>query len=107
MKVQRRNDPFVCLFCGEHNPPAEKTCRDHCRACLSSLHVDVLPGDRAASCQGRYIPVGVRPHPKKGMEIAYICEGCGQHHTNKAAEDDDMDRLIALSVLGNDRLGRL
>ncbi|HIQ57626.1 TPA: RNHCP domain-containing protein, partial [Candidatus Gracilibacteria bacterium] len=34
------NEEFTCEWCGEINPPSKGTCRNHCRKCLCSKHVD-------------------------------------------------------------------
>lgn len=99
----RKNDQgFLCAHCGHLTPPNEVTSRDHCPKCLVSLHVDRFPGDRANPCKGKLIPVSARPHPKKGFEIIYRCERCGESVRNKATltgvEPDDMDLLIALTA---------
>ncbi|MFQ9918194.1 MAG: RNHCP domain-containing protein [Flavonifractor plautii] len=51
--------------------------RNHCPHCLSSLHVDEEPGDRACTCRGIMEPVGV--WVRKGGEWALIhrCRACG------------------------------
>jgi predicted RNA-binding Zn-ribbon protein involved in translation (DUF1610 family) len=70
-----RDEAFQCAFCGFDVPPAERTARDHCPRCLASLHVDVVPGDRAAGCGGRMDPVG---GVVRGDEVIlrYRCRKC-------------------------------
>lgn len=45
------NDTFVCKVCGKIVVPsgAGSEHRNHCPYCLSSQHLDVEPGDRAAN----------------------------------------------------------
>ena len=53
--------PFTCKVCGREVVPegAGSEHRNHCPNCLSSLHLDTRPGDRAADCGGIMDPVGV------------------------------------------------
>lgn len=46
------NEVFTCKVCGREIIPygAGSEHRNHCPNCLSSLHVDDEPGDRAAGC---------------------------------------------------------
>ena len=61
-----KNDAgFICRNCGREVPPLGYSSRNHCPFCLCSLHVDVLPGDRAADCGGILDPVRADPDPKK------------------------------------------
>lgn len=92
-KFTKINDPFVCLFCGHPNPPAPKTCRDHCRQCLASLHVDKNPGDRAETCQGKLIPTQIDIQSGEMHSILYLCAQCGSVRKNKIAEDDNKEVL--------------
>ncbi len=92
------NESFTCQNCGEENPKADGSCRNHCRKCLYSLHVDEkTPGDRQSDCKGLLIPVGVIQNGKKGWIIKHKCKKCGKEITNKAAEDDNFDQIIKLS----------
>ena len=54
------HDSFTCRVCGRLCTPenAGSDHRNHCPNCLSSLHVDVTPGDRASDCGGIMEPVG-------------------------------------------------
>ena len=99
----RKNDRgFVCLHCGRTVPPLGYTSRNHCPFCLWSLHVDVLPGDRANPCRGLLRPVKTEPDPKKGFVIVHRCEKCGATVRCKAAlrgnAPDDNDLLIQLTA---------
>lgn len=49
-KTHPCNDTFTCKVCGRLCTPQEAGSdhRNHCPNCLSSLHVDIEPGDRAA-----------------------------------------------------------
>ena len=54
-------DTFTCKVCGQVCTPqnAGSDHRNHCPNCLSSLHVDEEPGDRASDCGGIMEPVAV------------------------------------------------
>ena len=89
------NEPFICLHCGHENPPAPKTCRNHCQKCLCSLHVDRdTPGDRLSECGGLMKPVGIDVKGGQMEVIIFRCEKCGKGGRNKIAEDDDRGALL-------------
>lgn len=106
--VQGTNNAFTCLACGgEVQPLRNGSVRNHCPHCLHSLHVDVLPGDRASDCHGDLVPVGVEHSGKKGWVILHRCAKCGHLGRNRAALDDpgqpdDWDVLVALSRRAGD-----
>jgi DNA-directed RNA polymerase subunit RPC12/RpoP len=93
------NEGFKCLNCGKINPKAPKTCRNHCKYCLYSLHVDLeTPGDRASNCHGLLQPVSLDKTGKKGFIIFHKCLKCGKISKNKVADDDSMEAVIAIST---------
>lgn len=102
--VQGTNQGFTCLACGTLVPPLTNgSVRNHCPSCLRSVHVDVLPGDRAADCGGVLDPVGVERSGKKGWILIHRCRSCGAVRRNKAALDDarapdSWDAIVALST---------
>jgi hypothetical protein len=81
-----RDEAFDCVRCGAHVPCGGRRPRDHCPSCLHSLHVDIVPGDRAAGCGGVLVPTGVAPSPK-GLVIAYRCDRCGMERRNRVLDD--------------------
>ncbi|WP_104990312.1 RNHCP domain-containing protein [Deinococcus sp. NW-56] len=101
--VQGTNNAFACAHCGAQvQPLGNGSVRNHCPECLHSLHVDILPGDRASDCHGVMDPVGVDQSGKKGWVILHRCRKCGYQGRNKAALDDSgqpdsWDALVALS----------
>lgn len=102
-RFTKNDSGFVCAVCGREVLPLGSSSRDHCPFCLRSLHLDVLPGDRAANCGGVMEPVRARPDPKKGFVIDYVCRKCGEKHSCRAAygvkiQPDDTAKLIALTV---------
>ena len=91
------NESFECEFCGEKNPLAKKTCRNHCKKCLVSKHLDKnFPGDRAANCGGKMIPISILGQ-FPDMKILHRCEKCGVTKKNKIALDDDFKSIIKIS----------
>jgi len=96
-----KNDPFTCRNCGEKNPPLSGGgCRNHCRKCLYSLHVDKeSPGDRKSLCKNLMKPFKVEQNSKKGWIIYHKCTICDKIIPNKAAEDDNFEKIIELSQL--------
>lgn len=93
---QHRRENFTCQHCGAAVTGNGTT--NHCPRCLYSRHVDVNPGDRAATCGGMMEPVGLEI--KAGRKIIlHRCRACGFRRKNHAAPDDDAQKLIDLSVV--------
>ena len=93
-KFQRKKEDFVCEHCSKEIKGSGYT--NHCPFCLWSKHVDVNPGDRAASCGGMMKPTRVKI--KKGeYSIVNRCEKCGHEKRNKIADNDNFDEIIKLS----------
>lgn len=95
MTFIRKTENFVCEKCGQEVVGNGYT--NHCPQCLWSKHVDVDPGDRANTCGGMMMPVGVN---KKGKEyiITHKCAKCGFYKTNKAVPEDSFDMIIQISA---------
>ena len=92
------NHGFTCMHCRAVVAPAPRTARNHCPHCLYSLHVDAaIPGDRESTCGGSMQPI--RAYQKKGdiWGVIHRCTLCGKEQPNTLADDDDFDRLVALS----------
>ena len=88
------DEDFICRECGNDVKALGYTARDHCPKCLTSIHIDNNPGDRSCKCLGTLRPVAVEPSKKDTYKIVYICDKCGMIKRNKAALDDDMDKII-------------
>lgn len=97
-RFTKNDDGFKCAGCGREVPPLGYTSRNHCPYCLTSLHLDVNPGDRASDCGGVMRAVKTEPDPKKGFIIIHKCTKCGALRRNKAAKDDNTDLLITLTA---------
>ena len=99
-----KNDAgFICENCGKEVLPLGKSSRNHCPFCLSSLHVDENPGDRANPCRGLLKAVAAVTDPKKGFIIIHKCEKCGELVRCRAAHDaavqpDNMKLIIKLTA---------
>ncbi|WKZ30918.1 MAG: RNHCP domain-containing protein [Candidatus Dojkabacteria bacterium] len=96
-KFVKNNESFRCVNCGVDVPVHPSSSRDHCNQCLYSLHVDINPGDRANPCKGILKPIAVLQSNNR-QQIEYECEKCGATVRNIVAPDDDMNRLIEVSV---------
>ena len=93
-----KDEEFTCINCGKPVNKLNYTARDHCPYCLTSIHVDINPGDRLNTCHGLLVPVGVEKF-KDSYKIIYKCENCGISHKNIMARDDDINKIIELSVV--------
>lgn len=94
------NDSFTCKVCGRVVIPegAGSDHRNHCPNCLSSLHVDIEPGDRESDCGGIMEAIGV--WVRKGGEWAIIhrCKRCGVLSSNRCAADDNPMKLMSIAL---------
>lgn len=122
-KIDYRNTPceetFTCRVCGKPVMPegAGTGHRNHCPHCLSSVHVDNDPGDRASLCRGIMDPIGVWVRKNGEWALIHRCRSCGELHSNRVAADDNPTLLMSLAVkplaappfpldsLGTDTLG--
>ncbi len=70
--------------------------RNHCPFCLFSIHIDVKPGDRAASCGGLMKAVG-KYYKEDGEEmLVHECTICRTHKKNRVAGDDSIEEINKL-----------
>lgn len=108
-RFTKNDNGFICENCGFEVLPLGRTSRNHCPKCLCSIHIDILPGDRACECLGIMKPVSAEPDAKKGYIIYHRCTKCGFTGRNKAAlrdaksvlpaeQYDDTNLLISLTV---------
>ncbi|TNE86776.1 MAG: RNHCP domain-containing protein [Deltaproteobacteria bacterium] len=97
------DESFACGHCGREVPPGGRTARNHCPFCLYSLHVDVVPGDRAADCGGLLAPVGAS-FAHDTWTLVHRCERCGAERRVRALLDvdvpDDMTALREVAARG-------
>ncbi len=97
-KFQRRKEDFICAQCGHATKGSGYT--NHCPKCLFSRHVDVYPGDRAATCGGMMEPVSVGIE-KNAHFIMYRCLQCGHEKRNKVSQNDDFDAVVRIAQLSS------
>jgi hypothetical protein len=83
-----RDEAFSCGHCGAAVPPGGAPVRDHCPRCLRSLHVDVVPGDRAAGCGGLLDPVALLLESGGVRVILHKCRACGAERRVRAHPGD-------------------
>lgn len=89
------DESFICEVCGKKVKTLGYTARDHCPYCLCSKHLDINPGDRSCFCHGIMKPIDVEKF-KKGYKIIYKCDKCGSLKRNIMANDDDINKIIAI-----------
>ena len=93
-------DPFTCKNCGQTVVPegAGSDHRNHCPYCLTSVHLDEEPGDRASDCHGKMEPIGVWVRKNGEWALIHRCTICGKLDSNRVAADDNPMRLLALAT---------
>ena len=91
---------FTCKSCGQPVAPegAGSRHRNHCPHCLSSLHVDDEPGDRASACLGVMDAIGVWVRKDGEWAIIHRCRVCGALSSNRIAADDNPMVLMSIAV---------
>lgn len=94
-KFQRTVEDFVCERCGANVVGNGYT--NHCPKCLYSKHVDIHPGDRAATCRGLMAPIAVEGSTGKGYALRHRCTKCGYESRINVADNDDADALVSLA----------
>ena len=102
MKYKHANctETFTCKVCGELNLPdgAGSGHRNHCSKCLSSVHVDDDPGDRASFCHGIMDAIGVWVRKNGEWAVIHRCRTCGELSSNRIAADDNPALLMSIAV---------
>ena len=96
-KFYKNDESFICENCGKEVSKLNYTARDHCPFCLYSKHVDINPGDRENECKGLLEPIGIEKY-KDTYKIIYKCKKCNELHKNIMASDDDINKIIELSI---------
>lgn len=98
MNFKKNDSGFICKYCGKKVEPLKYSSRDHCPYCLHSIHIDIMPGDRANNCLGDLEPIGLDINGKKGYVILYKCKKCNSIIKNKSAQDDDYNKILEIST---------
>lgn len=93
-------ETFTCAVCGKECKPegAASEHRNHCPNCLSSLHVDVEPGDRASDCESPMDPISVWVKKNGEWAIIHRCRRCGELSSNRVAADDNPMKLMSIAM---------
>ena len=99
-KTHACDDSFTCRVCGRPVVPAGAGSdhRNHCPNCLSSLHVDDEPGDRAAAVGGIMDAIGVWVRKNGEWAVIHRCRRCGVLHSNRVAAEDNPMKLISIAM---------
>lgn len=97
---QNTSSSFTCKVCGARisTEGSGTRHRNHCPHCLSSLHLDNEPGDRACTCHGVMDAVGVWVRNGGEWAIIHRCRTCGTFSSNRIAADDNELKLLSLAV---------
>ena len=96
MSFIKRVEDFICEHCKKKVIGTGYT--NHCPYCLWSKHVDIHPGDRAASCRGMMKPIGIEIK-KNETYVLLTCVICGHSRPNKTCLGDSQNEIIQLSVV--------
>lgn len=93
-------ESFICASCGKAVPPVEfgGNQRNHCPHCLSSVHVDITPGDRRASCRGVMKAISIYVQQNKEWSIIHQCTKCSSVKLNRIAADDNELLLLTMAA---------
>ena len=94
-RFTRTIENFICDNCDANITGSGYT--NHCPQCLWSKHVDENPGDRASLCRGLMEPISVSVS-SGAYRVLHRCKRCGFIRPQNAAENDNIERLIALSA---------
>ena len=94
------NESFTCRVCGRIVVPngAGSDHRNHCPYCLTSMHLDIEPGDREADCRGAMEPVAVWVRKNGEWAIIHRCKICGALSSNRIAADDNPMKLMSIAM---------
>lgn len=93
-------ESFYCKKCGRLvvSIGSGSDHRNHCPNCLTSLHLDVEPGDREADCGGLMEPVAVWVRSKGEWAVIHRCRRCGALSSNRVAADDNPMKLMSIAM---------
>ena len=91
---------FICRSCSARVSPegAGSGHRNHCPKCLTSVHLDVGPGDRASPCGGVMDPISVWVKKNGEWALIHRCRECGALNANRTAADDNPALLMSVAV---------
>ena len=101
---RRRTNPihvdvaFDCIHCGRSVPVGGRMVRDHCPYCLSGRHVDIHPGDRAATCRAVLRPNSFEVRTDL-VWIHYKCSECDHRFRVRSHPDDNIPYSLNVADL--------
>ena len=93
-----RDEEFECMHCSVAVKRGGAQVRDHCPHCLHGKHVDNVPGDRAAGCEGLLVPSEFNLEGRSGVVIAYVCQRCGHRYRVRAHPEDKLPKGLQVST---------
>ena len=93
-------DSFTCRQCGRLvvSAGAGSGNRNHCPNCLTSLHLDIEPGDWEADCGGLMEPIAVWIRNRGEWAVIHRCRRCGRLSSNRVAADDNPMKLMSIAM---------
>jgi len=99
-RVEPCTETFTCRACGRLIAPedAGSSHRNHCPHCLTSIHADNQPGDRASLCKGIMEPVSVWVRKNGEWAVIHRCKSCGTLSSNRIAADDNLYLLMEIAM---------
>lgn len=99
-KTHPCNEVFTCRLCGRTVVPegAGSDHRNHCPNCLTSLHVDAEPGDRASDCGGLMDAIALWVRKNGECAVIHRCRRCGALSSNRVAADDNPMKLMSIAL---------
>ncbi len=98
--INNLDESFACMVCGRNitYAGAGSRHRNHCPHCLSSVHLDNVPGDRSANCGGIMDAIGVWVRKNGEWAIIHRCRSCGHLSSNRIASDDNPVKLLSIAL---------
>ena len=98
--INNLDESFVCMVCGRNvtYAGAGSRHRNHCPQCLSSVHLDNVPGDRSANCGGIMDAIGVWVRKNGEWAIIHRCRSFGHLSSNRIASDDNPVKLLSIAL---------
>lgn len=99
-KTHPCGESFTCSVCGRlvTADGAGSGHRNHCPYCLSSLHLDIEPGDREADCGGIMDAMAVEVRKNGEWAVIHRCRRCGALSANRSAADDNPVLLMSIAL---------
>lgn len=99
-KTHPCNEVFTCRVCGRTIVPggAGSAHINHCPNCLTSLHVDIKPGDRASDCGGIMDAIALWVRKNGECAVIHRCRRCGALSSNRVAADDNPMKLMSIAL---------